>query len=530
MMKMEEPEQAKRCEGVWAEQSEKIGLQSDTKLRAIFERLAAGIALIDREGCLIEGNLALRRMLGVCWEELQNRPFGELIHPDDARGDAGLYPQLISGARDYYQVERRYIRKGGGFFWGLTNVSLLRNGTGEPEFTIFMIEDITERKQLENQLFQSQKMETVGRLAGGIAHDFNNLLTVLSGYTDLSLQGIRENDPLRTNLEEIKKAVEKASALTRQLLVFSRRQAMDLKAIDLNTVVKDLDRMLRRIIGEDIELKVQLATDLGEVRSDPGQIEQVILNLAVNARDAMPKGGTLLIETANIELDEDYARFHISVDPGQYVMLSVADTGCGMTAEVKEHIFEPFFTTKEKDKGTGLGLSTVYGIVKQSGGNIWTYSEPGRGTIFKIYLPCMGKPIDPLPSREKQGLLPGGKETILIVEDEPSVRRLAAQVLARQGYSVLEAASGNEALGLARDRKAKRIDLLLTDVVMPQMGGQELVSQLKNLHPETKVLFMSGYSDTALTGQALINPGKPLLEKPFSPVTLAKKVRETLDQ
>jgi PAS domain S-box-containing protein len=502
----------------------------EAKFRAIFERVAAGIALVDTGGRLMESNPALQKMLGYGEQELRNKGFLEFGYSDDAISDVDLYKELISGARDHYQMERRYTRKDGSPVWGLVNVSLFRNERGDPDFAIFMIEDITERKRLENQLLQSQKMETVGRLAGGIAHDFNNLLTVLSGYAQLSLLALGEDAPLRGNLVEIKKATERASALTHQLLAFSRRQVMDMKVIDLNTVLKDLDKMLRRIIGEDIELKTILAGNLGRVKTDPGQIEQVILNLVVNARDAMPKGGILLLETTNVELDEGYARYHIGVAPGRYVLLSVTDTGCGMSAEVREHIFEPFFTTKAKDKGTGLGLSTVYGIVKQSGGNIWVYSELDRGTTFKIYLPRVEEEADSLPYRVDDKMLPEGNETVLLVEDDPSVRELAARVLRNQGYTVLEAANGNEALRISREGNRGKIYLLLTDVVMPQMGGRELVSQFRAHYPEIKVLFISGYTDSTMTHNAILKPGEHFLEKPFSPTGLARKVREVLDR
>ncbi len=479
-------------------------------------------------GRLVESNAALERMLGYGKEELQNRLFREFTHPEDVAAEVPSYEELVSGNRNHYQIEKRYVRKDGSFVWGLVNVSLLRSEEGEPDFTIFIIEDITERKHLENQFFQSQKMETIGKLAGGVAHDFNNLLTVLSGYTQLCLLGVEEGDPMRGNLEEIRKATEKASALTHQLLAFSRRQIMDMKVIDLNAVLKDLDRMLRRIIGEDVELKTLLAQDLGRVRTDLSQIEQVILNLVVNARDAMPKGGTLLLETANVALDEEYARYHVGVRPGSYVVLSVTDTGCGMPAEVREHIFEPFFTTK--GKGTGLGLSTVYGIVKQSGGNIWVYSEVNRGTSFKVYLPRIEEEIDTLLPRDTKEPPPKGDETVLLVEDDTSVRELAARILRDQGYTVIEAIHGNEAIHLGRDYAGREIHLLLTDVVMPQVGGRELVSRFRTLHPEAKVLFISGYSDLTMTHQALIKPGDPFLQKPFSPTTLAKKVREVLDR
>jgi nitrogen-specific signal transduction histidine kinase len=393
-----------------------------------------------------------------------------------------------------------------------------------------MVEDITEQKRLESNFLQVQKMETVGQLAGGIAHDFSNLLTVIRGYSQLSLSEVRDGDPLKRNIEEVQRAAERAMDLTRQLLAFSRRQVMDMKVLDLNAIIKDLSRMLRYIIGEDIELITALAENLGRVKTDPGQIEQVILNLVVNARDAMSNGGTLTIETSNVELDEDYARTHIQVTPNRYIRFSVSDTGCGMTPEVMERIFEPLFTTKGKGKGTGLGLSTVYGIVKQSGGHIWAYSEPGQGSAFKIYLPRVEEKIDQVSRRKETGHVSRGSETVLLVEDDLSVRGLASRVLREYGYTILEATDGGEAMRLGHDHLNEKIHLLLTDVVMPQMGGKELLRQFKTLHPEIKVLFMSGYTDHAVTQHPGFNPGEPFLGKPFSPTALARKVREVLDR
>jgi nitrogen-specific signal transduction histidine kinase len=392
-----------------------------------------------------------------------------------------------------------------------------------------MIEDITAWKQLETQFLQSQKMETVGQLAGGIAHDLNNLFTILSGYSQLSLLEISEDHPLRGNLEEIRRTTDRAAQLTHQLLAISRRQVLDMKVLNLNQLLKGLERMLGRIIGEDIELITRLAGDLGRVKTDPGQIEQAILNLVVNARDAMPNGGKLIIETHNVELDETYTRSHFNVTPGRYIQLSVTETGCGMSPEVKEKIFDPFFTTKRKGRGTGLGLSMVYGIVKQSGGYIWVYSEINQGTTFKIYLPWVDEEADDLSRQEETGDFPQGDETILLVEDEDSLRNLTAKVLRDQGYMVFEAANGDEAMGLARELAHKKIHLVLTDLVMPQMGGKELVEQFKLLHPDTRILFISGYTDGIMIHQASLKPGTPFLQKPFSPMELARKVREVLD-
>jgi PAS domain S-box-containing protein len=415
----------------------------------------------------------------------------------------------------------------------IVNFKPVQLETGE---LLMACEDITERKRmvqekaaLEEQLRQSQRIEAIGRLAGGIAHDFNNLLTVIKGYSELLLIKLKEGDPLKGNIEEIHRASQRATDLTRQLLAFSRRQILEFKVLDLNTILQDMDKMLRRLLSEDIELVTLFAEGIGKVRTDPGQIEQVILNLVVNARDAMPSGGKLTIETANVELDETYAHTHIEMKPGRYVMLSVSDTGCGMSPEVKEHLFEPFFTTKEKGKGTGLGLSTVYGIVKQSEGDVWVYSEPGQGTAFKIYLPRVEEEGITLPHGDDKDSLPRGRETVLLVEDELSVRGLAVQVLRENGYNLLEAANGIEALRMAQEY-AGEIHLLLTDVVMPQMGGKELADRLKPLRPGIKVLFTSGYTDNAIVHHGVLEPGIDFLQKPFSPITLAQKVRKVLDR
>jgi PAS domain S-box-containing protein len=407
-------------------------------------------------------------------------------------------------------------------------------GTGE---YLMSCEDITliqraeeEKAALAEQLRQSQKMEAIGRLAGGIAHDFNNLLTVIRGYSQLSLMDLQENEKLRGNLEEIQKATQRASDLTHHLLAFGRRQIMEMKILDLNTLLKDLDKMLHRVIGEDIGLTYLLSDDIGKVRVDPGQMEQVILNLAVNAKDAMPSGGKLTIETSNAELDEAYAHAHIGSKPGRYVMMSVSDTGLGMSPEVKERAFEPFFTTKEKGKGTGLGLSTCYGIVKQSGGNIWAYSEPGRGTTFKIYLPRMDGSLKEAKEEDKVAEILKGTETILAVEDEIEVRKLVAEILKGQGYTVIEASNGEEAVKVARENVGKKIHLLLTDVVMPGMSGRELAAMLGLRHPSMKVLYMSGYTDNAIVHHGVLEEGVNYIQKPFTLDALARKVREVLDQ
>jgi CheY-like chemotaxis protein/two-component sensor histidine kinase len=381
----------------------------------------------------------------------------------------------------------------------------------------------------EKQLVQSQKLEAVGRLAGGISHDFNNLLTVILGYSDITKRNLPEGDPLRRNVDEIIRASERAASLTRQLLAFSRKQVMQPRVFDLNDVVNDLEKMLRRMIGEDIELRVSADRDLGNIKADPVQLEQVIMNLVVNARDAMPKGGKLSIETANVYLDESYSREHVSVVPGHYVMLAISDTGCGMNEETRQRIFEPFFTTKEQGKGTGLGLSMVYGIVKQSGGNIWVYSEEGHGTTFKSYFPRVTAQAEEYKRSARAFEAPAGSETILLVEDAELVRTLARQVLETAGYRVLEAANADAAIRLCEKMNGDRIDLLLTDVVMPGMSGNEMSRILLQRQPDMPVLYMSGYTDDAIVQHGVLEAGINFLQKPFTPAALAFKVREVLD-
>jgi signal transduction histidine kinase len=384
-------------------------------------------------------------------------------------------------------------------------------------------------RQSQEQLLQSQKLEAVGRLAGGIAHDFNNLLTAIMGHSELALRQPTNSDRLQRNLTEIKKASERAASLTRQLLAFSRKQVLQPRVFALNSVVVDLERMLQRMIGEDIAFRTSLQPSLGNVKADPGQIEQVIMNLVVNARDAMPDGGHLTIETANVYLDETYAHQHIAIAPGNYVMLAVSDTGVGMDAETSQRAFEPFFTTKETGKGTGLGLSMVYGIVKQSGGNIWVYSEVGNGTTFKIYLPRVDETAQPFRDSNAGDPVRRGFETILLVEDSDTVRKLAKEVLEDHGYHVLEAEDGRAALKISRNYP-KLIHLLLTDVVMPEMSGRSLAEELLPLNPRMRLLYMSGYAQDAIVHHGVLEEGTSFLQKPFSPDALALKVREVLEK
>jgi two-component system cell cycle sensor histidine kinase/response regulator CckA len=406
--------------------------------------------------------------------------------------------------------------------------ALQRDAAGHPVAILESSNDITEYKRLEDHLRQSQKIEAIGTLAGGIAHDFNNLLTAITGYTALAQDTLPPNHAAHADLRESQRAAERASTLTSQLLAFARKRVIEPSVFSLNDLILDMESLLRRLIGEDIALLMRPSASLGLVRADPGQIEQVLVNLVVNARDAMPDGGTLIVTTADAPLDEAYAHQHVGAIAGAYVRLSVRDTGIGMSREVQAHVFEPFYTTKEHSQGTGLGLATCYGIVKQHGGYIWFSSEPGQGTIFEVYLPRVDGPADVLPLRSEQAKLPSGNETVLLVEDEQTLRELTARMLRNLGYDVLEASDGLEALAIVR-AQSRPIQLLLTDVVMPQMRGNVLAEQLIALSPATRLLFMSGYTGSALDLQDWLGTHVAFLQKPFSPAMLANKVREVLD-
>jgi two-component system cell cycle sensor histidine kinase/response regulator CckA len=456
------------------------------------------------------------------------------ILPEDLEVLRRSAQEHLEGRREIHEAEYRIRHRDGSIRWIHTRGKIHRDDHDVPIRWSGIDWDITERKRMEQemaslqeQLRQAQKMEAIGRLAGGIAHDFNNALTVIRGNCQLSLLDLHEADPLYGNLKEIEQSVERAARLTQQLLAFSRKQIMQMKVVDPNALIEDLQKILRRILGEDIELTTFLEEGVGKVRVDPGQMEQAVINLAVNARDAMPRGGKLTIETANVELDEAYARDHVAVTPGPYVMLSVSDTGVGMSPEVRERAFEPFFTTKEAGKGTGLGLSMVYGIVKQSGGNIWVYSEMGKGTTFKIYLPRVEGPVE---ERREETLedIPQGSETILVVEDEEVVRKLAVRLLRKQGYKVLEASDGGKAFMLC-EQYDERIDLILSDVVLPGMDGRRVVERLQKIHPEAKALYMSGYTDNVIAHHGMLEQGIHFIQKPFTVGSLARKVREVID-
>jgi nitrogen-specific signal transduction histidine kinase len=400
---------------------------------------------------------------------------------------------------------------------------------GAPLYYVGLLEDVSGRRLLQEQLLQSQKMESIGRLAGGVAHDFNNLLTAIMGYTEMLRQDLPPDHPGQTFVDEVSKAGGRATALTTQLLAFARRQVIEPRVIDLNAVVSDTEKMLRRLVGEDIEIVTASEPDLGAVEADPSQVHQILVNLAVNARDAMPSGGTLIIETANALLDELYARSHLEVRPGRYVLLSITDTGVGMPPEVQSHLFEPFFTTKELGKGTGLGLATCHGIVKQAGGHITVTSAPGHGTTFRIFLPRVERAsADAVPAVLKPPLR-GGHETVLVAEDESAVRGLASLTLRAHGYTVLEASTGTEALALV-ERGTRVIDLLVSDVVMPGLNGRDLAERFRVLRPGIPVLFISGHAETTIAHQGILDAGVEFLAKPFTPDRLARRVREILDR
>ena len=458
----------------------------------------------------------------------------ERVHPDDRAAVQLALDEAVRTGGPYICDHRALLPDGAvRFLHGLGEV--IKDDKGKPVRIIGTTQDITEAERAEQalrrseeQLRQSQKMEAVGRLAGGVAHDFNNLLTVITGYSSMSLTVMEKNNPLRKNVEEIQAAAERASSLTGQLLAFSRKQVLQPRIINLNETVGGMEKMLRRLIGEDIELCTLFDPELSHVKADPGQLEQVVLNLAVNARDAMPRGGKLTIQTSNVCLDQKTRFRNRDLGTGEYVMLAITDTGVGMTEEVKSHLFEPFFTTKGLGRGTGLGLATCYGIICQSDGDIRVYSEPNCGTTFKIYLPRVDAPTTNTNGSNDPDTLPEGNEFILIVEDETAVRRLAATVLRTSGYRVQEARDGIEAYALIQARQP--FDLVITDVIMPKMSGKELYDQIKVIAPRIKVLFMSGYTDDALAHHGVLGPELSFLEKPFSPSRLAQKVREVIDK
>ncbi len=505
-------------------------VEQEELFRLISENAGDMIAVVDAQGKRIYSSPSYERILGYGAEQMGEMAPFEQVHPDDR-------PMVEEAAREAREggvgrsIQYRMRHKDGNWRILDSGVSVVRGANGQVEKLLIVNRDITARKQLEDQFRQAQKMEAVGRLSGGVAHDFNNLLGVILGYAEFLQERLQPEDPLRASADEILKAGERAASLTRQLLAFSRQQVLDPKVIDLNGAVADAEKLLRRLIGEDVELRTSLARDLGRVKADLGQFEQVIMNLAVNARDAMPQGGKLTISTENFVMDQMFVRrYPYPVQPGPYILLTVADTGVGMDSETKARAFEPFFTTKEKGKGTGLGLSTVYGVVKQSGGYIDIESAPGAGTAFKIYLPRVDQEIDTKrQSLAAPGRMAAGRETVLLVEDEDSLRKLTRATLEQGGYTVLEAKDGAEALETSR-RHAGSIDLLLTDIVMPGMGGHALAEELTRRRPEIRVVYMSGYTGQRVGSQGPIEPGSDFLPKPFTREVLTRKIRGALDR
>lgn len=500
---------------------------SRRRLSAAIEQAAESVIITDTDWRVLYANPAFERITGFDRAEVIGRPF----HDFYADGSSELFEEIRDRLTrsEVWQGHLLNQKKNGTNYTVDATISPVRDENGVIINYVALKRDITAELQLEEQLRQSQKMEAIGRLAGGVAHDFNNLLTIITGYSDVLLSRFAEEDhPLREDVAQIKKAGARAASLTRQLLAFSRRQTLQPKKLNVNTVVSDVNKMLGRLIGEDVDLVINLDPNLGLTEVDPGQLEQVILNLAVNARDAMLQGGKLTVETANVTLDAGYMSRHQEVAPGSYVMLSISDTGAGIDSETLPHIFEPFFTTKTEGKGTGLGLATVHGIVKQSNGHIWVYSEPGYGTTFKIYLPRIDASSESLQQNQPSDQLSQGLETILVVEDEVMVRQLVSTVLTNCGYTVLEAVNGHEALRIY-EKHAEEIHLLLTDVIMPEMSGGKLVKELTSLHPNIKVLFMSGYTDNVIADQGILELNAGFLQKPFSLHELTQKVREVLD-
>jgi len=494
-------------------------------LASLVESSDEAIIAMTLDGAILTWNRGAAGIYGYTVEEIEGKPLSLLFAPNRAEE---LYSALLTLQRgeSTARYESLGVKKDGSVIDVAVTISSIRPQSDDLAGASAIIRDITSYKRLQAELFFAQKMEAVGRLAAGVAHDFNNLLTVVTGYSSLTLAKLNERDPLFSGIEQVRKAGERASALTQQLLAFSRKQLLQPQVIDLNDRVRDMDRMLRRLIGEDINLVTVLEPSLGKIKADPGQMEQVIMNLAVNARDAMPTGGKLTIETSNVDLEETLTRRHITIRPGAYVLLAITDSGSGMDAETEARIFEPFFTTKGEG-GTGLGLSTVYGIVEQSGGAVLVYSEISHGTSFKIYLPTVDDVTIKVQAAPSQGA-PRGSETVLVVEDEDAVRSLVCEILEEQGYNVLNARNGAEALAACHQR-AGIIDLVITDVVMPSMSGSELATRLRPLHPQLKLIFMSGYTDNAIIHHGVLSADMAFLNKPFTPQMLARKVREVLD-
>ena len=511
----------------FAEQERRVAIE---KYQALVEHMPAltYLASAQKGGGTLYVSPQIDAMTGFAAKEWVTDPqlWSKQIHPDDReRVLAELASCMESG--DRFLSVYRLLTRDGRTVWWRDEARVVSDGEGSRIVHGFITE-VTEQKRLESQLLQSQKMEAIGQLAGGVAHDFNNLLSVIIAYSDMLLGEVGAQDPRSRRVVQIRKAADRAAALTRQLLAFSRKQVLQPRILDLNAILADAEKLLHRLIGENIDLVTVPSLDLGRVKADPGQIEQVIMNLAVNSRDAMPKGGWLIVETANVDLDDTYAREHAGARPGHYVLLTVTDTGTGMDRETLAHIFEPFFTTKELGKGTGLGLSTVYGIVKQSGGYVWVDSEPGGGTTFKIYLPRTEEAAEATSRTSATAGGFHGVETLLLVEDNEAVRDVFKEVLESRGYKVLAAAGPEDALRLTEGHGGP-INLLVTDLMMPGMTGHDLAGRLRAVRPEIKILFVSGYPGGPGGEQTRLQPGESFLQKPFTSQVFITKVREILD-
>jgi two-component system, cell cycle sensor histidine kinase and response regulator CckA len=495
--------------------------------KLISENAADMIAVVNVDGTRAYNSPSYQRILGYSSDELRRTSAFEQIHPDDRSKVVAAAEEAKRSGRGR-RVEYRMRHKDGQWIALESTASVVRDSKGQIQKLIIVNRDITERKQLEQQLYLAQKLEAIGTLSGGIAHDFNNLLGVIIGYTETLQKRMQLRNRFRAAIDEIQRAAQRAASLTQQLLAFSRKQVLEPKILDLNAIVSEVEKMLGSVLGEHIDLVLVLSKSIGMVKADRTQIERVILNLAVNARDAMPQGGRLTVETANVELDDARATLPRYIAPGSYVLLKVTDTGCGMSPDVQAHIFDPFFTTKEKGKGTGLGLATVYGVIKQSGGYILADSDLGKGTTFEIYLPRVASaPEITKDSRSLATAVSGHQAVVLLVEDEPSMRTLTRDVLQEAGYTVFEAADAFQAVEIAKQSEVG-IDLLLTDVIMPGMNGRALAQALSAARPETRVLFMSGYAHTEIATQGILDAGTSILHKPFRQDELIRRVEEAL--
>jgi PAS domain S-box-containing protein len=500
---------------------------NEERFRNTFEQAAVGIAHVALDGRFLRVNQKLADILGYSREELQERTFQEITCPDDLTTDLACQRQLLEHTLQTYSIEKRYIHKDDHLIWVNLTVSLVDAASPEPGYFIAVVEDITRRKQLESQLFQAQKMEAIGQLAGGVAHDFNNILTGIIGFGTLMDLAMDKKDPQRQNLNHILAGAERAANLTKSLLAFSRKQISNPLPVDLNEIITKIGKFIQPIIGEDIDLKITVSTDVLTVYADAGQIEQVLLNLATNARDAMTTGGLLTLETEPVLLDTDFMKAHGYGEPGEYARISVSDSGCGMDEPTLKRVFEPFFTTKGVGRGTGLGLSMVYGIIKQHNGFINVYSEPGLGTKFTIYLPLIKSAIMEVAGGEEE-LLEKRTATILVADDDPAVRELSEKVLNMIGVTVITAVDGNDAVEKFLENK-DTIDLVVLDMIMSKMNGKEVYEKVKEIRPEIKAVFISGYAADFMNNRGMIDEKLEFVEKPFNPRMLLKKIREVLD-